>query len=80
MDTKLYREYDSTDKALKSLLIAPVIETYIRSLRDKYFGYAKIITLQIFTQLYAAYAKITEGDIEDNEKCMRADYDVNQPM
>ena len=25
-----------------------------------------------------AYSKITEGDIEDNEKCMHADYDVNQ--
>ena len=30
LDTKLYREYDSTDKSLKSLLIAAVDETYIR--------------------------------------------------
>ena len=78
MDTKFYCEYDSTDKPLKSLLIAAVNETYIRSLHDKYIGYANITTLQMLMHLYSAYAKITEGDIEDNEKCMHADYDVNQ--
>ena len=35
LDTKFYREYDSTDKALKSFLIAAVDDTYIRSLSDK---------------------------------------------
>ena len=80
MDTKLYREYNSTEKALKSLLIAAAEETYIRSLCDKYIGYTNIITLQMLTHLYAAYTKITEGDLEENDKRMRADYDVNQPM
>ena len=80
MDTKLYCEYDSTDKALKYLLIAAVDETYIGSLRDKYIGYANITTLQMLTHLYAASAKITEGDIKENDKRMRTDYDVNQPM
>ena len=63
MDTKLYCEYDSTDKALKYLLIDTVDETYIRSLRDKYIGYANITTLQMLTHLYTAYAKIDEGDL-----------------
>ena len=80
MDTKLYREYNSTDNALKYLLIAAVDETYIRSLFDKYIGYANITALQMLTHLYAAYAKITEGGLEDNNKRMRANYDVNQPM
>ena len=80
IDTKLYREYDSTDKALKYLLISAVDDTYIRSLRDKYIGYANIATLQMLTYLYAAYEKITEGDLEENNKRMCADYDVNQPM
>ena len=34
----------------------------------------------MLTHLYAAYGKITKGDLEENEKRMRADYDVNQPM
>ena len=36
LDPKLYCEYNSTDNALKSLLIAAADETYIRSLCDKY--------------------------------------------
>ena len=77
MDTKLYCEYDSTDKALKSLLIYAVDETYIRYLRDKYIGYDNITTLQMLTLLYTVYAKITKGDIEENDKHIHADYDVN---
>ena len=80
LDTKLYCEYDSTDKSLKSLLIVAVDKTYIRYLRDKYIGYANITTLQMLMHLYAAYAKITEGDPEENDKRMRANYNVNQPM
>ena len=34
----------------------------------------------MLTHLYAAYAKITKGDLEENDKRMRADYYVNQPM
>ena len=34
----------------------------------------------MLTHLYAASAKITKGDLEDNDKRMRADYDMNQPM
>ena len=54
--------------------------TYIRSLHDKYIGYANIATLKMMMRLYVANAKITEGDLEENGKRMRADYDVNQPM
>ena len=77
LDTQLYRKYDTTDKALMSLLIASVDETYIWSLRNKYIGYANISTLQMLTNLYSAYAKITESYLEENEKPMRANYNVN---
>ena len=30
--------------------------------------------------LYAAYARISEGDLEENDARMKADYDVNQPI
>jgi hypothetical protein len=76
----LYKEYDLTDKALKSLLISAVDETYVRSLRDKYIGYANITTLQMLTHLYTAYAKISESDLQANDEQMKVDYDVNQPI
>ena len=69
-----------TYKALKSFLITAVDETYIRSLRDKYISYANVTTKEMLVHLYLAYAKISDGDLEDNDKRMRADYDVNQPM
>ena len=69
-----------TDKALKYLLISAVNETCIWSLQYKYTGYANITTKEMLAHLYLAYAKIYDGDLEDNDKRMRADYDVNQPM
>ena len=69
-----------TDKALKSLLIAAVDEAYIRSLWYRYIGYANITTKEMLAHLYLAYAKISDGELEDNDKRMRADYDMNQPM
>ena len=44
VELALYTECNMTDNALKSLLIAAVDKTYIRSLREKYFGYANITT------------------------------------
>ena len=79
-DTALYTDYDMTDKALKSLLVAAVDKTYIQSLQDKYIGYANVTTKEMLAYLYLAYAKISDGDLEDNDKRTRADYDVNQPM
>ena len=68
VDSDLYTKYDMTDKYLKSLLISAVDETYIQSLRDKYIGYTKIITKEMLAQLYLAYTKISDGDLEENDK------------
>jgi hypothetical protein len=76
----LYKEYDATDKALKSLLLSAVDETYVRSLRDRFIGYANVTTLQMLTHLYTAYAKISAGDLDDNDAKMKADWDPNQPI
>jgi hypothetical protein len=78
--TDFYREYTATDKALKTLLIGAVDETFLRSLRDKYIGYANVTTLQMLTHLYAAYAQISETDLQANDEQMKSDYDVNQPI
>ena len=55
-------------------------QTYIRSLRDKYIGCANIATKDIMEHLYPYYAKILDGALEENDKQMRANYDMNQPM
>ena len=68
------------EKSLKSLLIAAVDKTYIRSLRDKYIRYANITTKVMLAHLYLDYAKISDGNLEDNDKRMRADYELNQRM
>ena len=54
-----WMHYDQTDKALRKLLLAVVDESYVRSLRDKYVGYANITTLTILNHLYDSYARIT---------------------
>ena len=56
--TRLYKQYDTADKALKQILIGTVDEMFIRSLRHRYIGYANVTTLQILTHLYSTYAHI----------------------
>ena len=68
VDLALYTKYNITDKALNSFLISAVNKTYIRYLWDKYIGYANIIIKKILAQLYLAYAKISDGDLEYNDK------------
>ena len=80
VDSALYTEYDMTDKALKSLLIAAVDKTYIQSLQDKNIRYTNVTTKEMLAHLYLAYVKISDGDLEENDKQIRADYNVNQPM
>jgi len=78
--TEIYKEYNDTDKALKSLFISAVDDLYIRALKDKYIGYANVTMLQMLTHLYVNYAKITPTDLEENDKRMKADWDPNQPF
>ena len=51
--------YDQTEKALKKLLLAAADETYVRSLRHKYVGFANVTTLTALNHLCDSYAKIT---------------------
>ena len=57
VDSALYTKYNTTENSLNSLLIAAADETYIRSLRDKYIGYANITTKDMLEQLYIAYIR-----------------------
>jgi len=71
--TALYKKYNDIDKAMKSLLISAIDDSYIRALKDKYIGYANVTMLQMLTHLYTNYAKITPTDLNENDKRMKAD-------
>ena len=43
--TKLYKQYDATDKALKQLLLGAVDDMFVRSLRNRHIGYVNVTTL-----------------------------------
>ena len=75
-----WMRYDQTEKSLKKLLLAAVDETYVRSLRHKYVGYANVKTLTILNHLYDAYAKITAQDLKENDKRLNTPYDPNDTM
>ena len=72
--------YDQTDKALKSLLITVVDESYIRSLRHKHRGYDNVKTITILNHLYDSYARITPIDLEENDKRLKESCDPNEAI
>ena len=77
---KHFAEYTATDKALKTLLLSAIDETYVRALRDRYIGYANVTTLTLITHLYTAYARISQGDLDLNHDRLRTPWDPNQPF
>ena len=74
-----FQTYQQTDRTLKMILIASIDEAYIRSLRDKYIGYANVTTLQMLTHLYNSYARISQFDLKENYKRFKQQWDPNQP-
>ena len=79
-DTELFKQYSSTDKALKQLLVGAVDEMFIRSLQAKYLGYLNVSTRQILDHLYAQYARISSSDLQDNDVAFKKPYDPNMPI
>ena len=78
--TRLFQQYDATDRALKQQLLGAVDDMFVSALSDPHVGYANVTTLQLLTHLYATYALITDGDLESNKEAMAATYDVNLPI
>jgi hypothetical protein len=79
-DTELFKQYSSTDKALKQLLVGAVDEMFIRSLQAKYLGYLNVSTRQILDHLYAQYARISSSDLQDSDVAFKKPYDPNLPI
>jgi hypothetical protein len=61
-----FKTYQSTDKALKKLLIAACPDMYLRTLSHKTAGYANVTTLQMLTHLWSVYGKIKPEDLDTN--------------
>jgi hypothetical protein len=79
-ETDIFKQYSTTDKALKQLLVGAVDEMFIRSLQTKYLGYLNVSTRQILDHLYAQYARISASDLQDNDVTFKKPYDPNLPI
>ena len=66
--------------ALKTQLLQAVDEVYIKSLCNKYTGYAAQTTKAILKYLYDAYANITASTLQENDAKMRDPLDPTQPI
>ena len=78
--TRLHKQYDATDKALKQRLLGVVDNMFVRSLRNRHIGYANVTTLQLLTDLYTVYTKISAANLKNNTSRMKIPYDVNLPI
>ena len=78
--TKIFTEYENTDKALCQILLAYTDELYVQSLCHKYIGYGKTTTRALLEHLYYSYANISASALQDNDKRLQTPYDSNQPF
>jgi hypothetical protein len=65
-DMEAFKCCSTTQAMLKRILIAAVPDTYIKILKDEYFGYANVTTLAILTHLDLTYGTVTADDLNDN--------------
>ena len=68
------------ESALKTQLVQAVDEIYIKSLKNKYTGYANHTTKEILDHLYKSYANITAATLQENDLKMRGALDPTQPI
>ena len=80
MVTELFLQYDSTDKALKQLLLGAVDDMFVNALSDPHVGYANVTTLQLLTHLYNTYGKVTDADLHRNLQVMMEPIDIELPI
>ena len=70
--TKIFTEYENTDKSLRQLMLASTDELYVRFLRHKYIGYRKTTTWSLLDHIYATYAHIFASALQENDKRFRS--------
>ena len=78
--TKIFIEYENTNKSLRQLLLVSTYKLYVRSLRHNYIVYGKNTTRALLDHLYSIYTKISASVLQDNNTRLWAPYDSNQPF
>src|SRR5687767_8658659 len=73
-DKKIWKEYITTNKALKQQLMATVNKMYYHKLHNCITNFGMVTTFAILEHLYKVYGKITPSNLADNKICMKAPY------
>ena len=79
-EAKLFKDYNSADKALKQLLLGAVDEMFVKSLQTQYVGYLNVSTRDILDHLYAQYARISASALAEADAIFKTAYNVNLPI
>jgi len=77
---RVWREYISTEQALKQTLLAAFEDVYFKGLCNRHVGYQNASFLQMIQHLYTNYGIITPTDLDDNDIRMREPYDASKPI
>ena len=78
--TKLFKQYDACDKALKQMLIGAVDGMFLTAKCDPYVGFANTTTLELLTHLYKTYGRISDVDLRKNQELLSDPFDANLPI
>ena len=79
-ESRIFHEFNNTDKALKQLLLGAVDDMFTRALKNRFIGYANVTTKALLTHLFTTYGKISGNDLRLNTAKMNTPYDVNLPI
>jgi hypothetical protein len=79
-DTKIFREYNATDNALKQQIIRCINRIDLRTLSHPVTGFSNITTRMMLQHLYRSYGRINPAALLVNDSTMKTAYDPNQPI
>jgi hypothetical protein len=77
---RIFRETTRTDQALKQQLLATFDDMYLKALKNRHTGYTSVTSLELLLHLYGTYGRITQIDLNDNDKRMKTPYDPTLPI
>ena len=78
--TKLFKDYDLSEKYLKQPLLGAVDEMFFWIIQTKYIGYLNVTTCQIIDHLTNKYAQILAVYLQENGVALKTAYDPNLPI
>jgi hypothetical protein len=77
---RIFREWITTDNAIKQQIISCVEPMYLRAMRHRITGFANVTAKQMIAHLYAVYGRLNSTDIQENDSRMKQPYDPNLPI